>query len=155
MEYLKPEPRKKTTKRPLNKMTDKRDEYERMKRAAYKEISKTRPMVCQGCGSKENLSRSHTLSVKHHIKHIGNVKNIYITCHPCHMKVESSRFYDLDCGKELVGFMLELEEKSGIGRLYKMIDRATEENINLPEWAVEIVNRYIFNPSHPPKDGVS
>lgn len=155
MQFPKPETRKKNASKLSNKMTDKRAGYEQMKRAAYKEIGKTRPMVCQGCGSKVNLSRSHTLSVKHFIKHIGNVKNIYITCYDCHLKVESSRFYDLECGKELVEFMLELEEKSGIGRLYKMIDRASEENIRLPEWAVEIVNRYISNPSPPPKEGIS
>lgn len=87
----------------------------RKKNDAYRSISSGRQPFCQGCGATQNLSRSHTLSVGRHPALIGDERNIFVLCMGGgrHSHCEASRFYLLECGREMVCQMLELDCQAG------------------------------------------
>lgn len=136
----KPEKRQPKSKRPIPHVSAKRRKAESEKQAAYKVVTKR---YCQGCGTSQNLSRSHTLPVSRNLEAIGDPRNIFVLCMAgCHEICESSRFWLLDCGEELVRNMLEIDYLAGLQRIEKMRQRLMESETNpddCPEWVSEIL----------------
>lgn len=140
MEYLKPEPRPKKKRRPIKAFSEKRARQEREMKAAYASIKQQH---CGGCGRRSNLSRSHTIPRSKRPDLIADPRNIEILCmNGCHELCESSRFFMLENGEKMVNYMLEVDRSHAIGRLYKMRDLITEEELDIdlmPGWVGEIL----------------
>lgn len=110
--------------------TKKNKELHERKLIAYSQINISH---CQGCGRKDRLTRSHTLSVKKHPEFIDNLDNIFVLCIKCHRYCEESKFHYLNCGETMVRKMYKLHPESAMVRIFKMIEILNEEGI-APEW---------------------
>jgi len=133
---------KKKGMKSLPRMSDRQLAANVAKRVGYASVNE-RQYYCQGCGTSQNLSKSHTFG-QGRKEFIGDERNIYILCMDrCHLAVESNRFWLLVCGEELVDNMLEMDYLMGIGRLMKMRDRLENVDGFLPEWVRQKLNLLI------------
>lgn len=61
----------------------------------------------------------------------------------CHEACETSRFYLLECGEEMVRNMLEMDYLAGLRRIEKMRQRIEGDKLkleDLPGWVDEFFN---------------
>lgn len=61
------------------------------KKRAYNEVDKL-PQVCVSCGTTQNLTHSHVLTVKQFPQHEANPDNILIQCLSCHQTYENDKY---------------------------------------------------------------
>lgn len=81
------------------------------------------------------------MPVSRNLSVIGDTRNIWTLCmDTCHLHCESSKFYLLECGQEMVQNMLEIDYLAGLARIAKMKDRINEAGYDvsgMPDWVEE------------------
>jgi hypothetical protein len=159
--YPKPEPRPAKAKTPLKRtalspglkrlqpgtkklkrFTPARQKLEDAKNATYRGLD--RPPCCRGCGSCENLSRSHRISQRDRA-HIADPENLDVLCGKCHVAYECGSLFGLDNGQEIMAWLAETDWERYAAKCFQLKDRVEEAGLkpeDLPGWVQEILSAF-------------
>lgn len=135
----------------MKKFTDKRAQAERAMKRTYEQIDHERSWKCEVCPSK-SFEHSHNFPKGKFPQWIAAAENITLLCRQHHLAWENSRLWELNpvVITRVLDFMTEIEDENHFKlayahfttKLYKMVDIAKAEGVELPPFCIDILNTW-------------